>query len=69
MTRPACANPGAATDCSGFAIKRNHQANRLAREYAPLASLGVFNEVTLVSSRVGCIVLRPVLDLAVACLK
>ena len=41
----------------------------LAREYAPLAALGVFNEVTLVSSRVGCIVLRPVLDLAVACLK
>ena len=34
-----------------------------------VASLGVFNEVTLVSSRVGCIVLRPVLDLAVACLK
>lgn len=41
----------------------------LAREHAPLAALGVFNEVTLVSNRVGCIVLRPVLDLAVACLK
>lgn len=42
---------------------------RLARQFAPLASLNVINEVTLVSNRVGCIVLRPVLDLAVACLK
>jgi ABC-type oligopeptide transport system substrate-binding subunit len=41
----------------------------LAREHAPLAALGVVNEATLVSSRVGCIVLRPVLDLAVACLE
>ena len=41
----------------------------LAREYAPLASLNAVNEVTFVSSRVSCIVLRPVLDLAVACLK
>jgi peptide/nickel transport system substrate-binding protein len=41
----------------------------LAREHAPLAALGVINEATLVSSRVGCIVLRPVLDLAVACLE
>jgi ABC-type oligopeptide transport system substrate-binding subunit len=41
----------------------------LAREHAPLAALNVINEVTLVSNRVGCIVLRPVLDLAVACLK
>jgi ABC-type transport system substrate-binding protein len=41
----------------------------LAREHAPLAALNVINEVTLVSDRVGCIVLRPVLDLAVACLK
>lgn len=41
----------------------------LAREYAPLASLNVIAEATLVSNRVGCIVLRPVLDLAVACLK
>ncbi len=41
----------------------------LAGRYAPLAALGVVNEVTLVSNRVGCIVLRPVLDLAVACLK
>lgn len=41
----------------------------LAGRYAPLAALGAINEVTLVSNRVGCIVLRPVLDLAVACLK
>jgi ABC-type oligopeptide transport system substrate-binding subunit len=41
----------------------------LARDHAPLAALNVVNEVTLVSSRVGCIVRRPVLDLAVACLK
>ena len=41
----------------------------LARDFAPLAALGVLKEVTLVSNRVSCIVLRPVLDLAVACLK
>ncbi|HEU0304137.1 MAG TPA: ABC transporter substrate-binding protein [Gaiellaceae bacterium] len=41
----------------------------LARVEAPLAALSVINEVTLVSDRVGCVVLRPVLDLAVACLK
>jgi peptide/nickel transport system substrate-binding protein len=41
----------------------------LARDHAPLAALNVVNEATLVSDRVGCIVLRPVLDLAVACLK
>jgi len=41
----------------------------LARTEAPLAALNVISEVTLVSDRVGCIVLRPVLDLAVACLK
>lgn len=41
----------------------------LARTEAPLAALNVVSEITLVSDRVGCIVLRPVLDLAVACLK
>jgi ABC-type oligopeptide transport system substrate-binding subunit len=41
----------------------------LASEYAPLAALNVINEVTFVSDRIGCMVLRPVLDLAVACLK
>jgi hypothetical protein len=41
----------------------------LAGDYAPVAVLNVVNEATFVSDRVGCIVLRPVLDLAVACLK
>jgi ABC-type transport system substrate-binding protein len=43
----------------------------LAREVAPVAPLNVVHEATLVSDRVDtrCIVLRPVLDLAVACLK
>jgi ABC-type transport system substrate-binding protein len=41
----------------------------LAREVAPFAPLNVVHEATLVSDRVGCIVLRPVLDLAAACLK
>ena len=41
----------------------------IARDIAPVAPLNVLNEATLVSERVGCIVLRPVLDLAVACLK
>ena len=43
----------------------------LARDVAPVAPLNVVNEVTLVSDRVAprCVVLRPVLDLAVACLK
>ena len=41
----------------------------LARDVAPVAPLNVLHEATLVSERVGCIVLRPVLDLAVACLK
>lgn len=42
---------------------------RLAREAAPLAAVDFLNEPTLVSSRVGCIVLRPVLDLTAVCLK
>jgi peptide/nickel transport system substrate-binding protein len=41
----------------------------LARDAAPLAALNVANEVTLVSSRVDCIVLKPLLVLAVACLE
>ena len=42
---------------------------RLARDAAPLAALDVLNEATLVSARVGCIVLRPALDLTAVCLK
>lgn len=41
----------------------------LARDIAPMAPINVVHEATLVSDRVGCVVLRPVLDLAVACLK
>ena len=42
---------------------------RLAREAAPIAAVDFLKEPTLVSKRVGCIVLRPVLDLTAACLK
>ncbi len=41
----------------------------LARKAAPLVPIEFFDEPTLVSKRVGCIVLRPVLDLTAACLK
>ena len=41
----------------------------LARDAAPLVPIEFFDEPTLVSKRVGCIVLRPVLDLTAACLK
>ena len=42
---------------------------RIAREQAPLAAVDFLNEPTLVSRRVGCVVLRPVLDLTAVCLK
>lgn len=42
---------------------------RLARDAAPSAAISIFSEPTLVSKRVGCIVLRPALDLTAACLK
>jgi ABC-type oligopeptide transport system substrate-binding subunit len=42
---------------------------RLARDLAPAAAVDVLNEPTLVSSRVGCVVLRPVLDLTAVCLE
>ena len=42
---------------------------RLARDGAPSAPISIFAEPTLVSKRVGCIVLRPALDLTAACLK
>jgi hypothetical protein len=42
---------------------------RLARDAAPLVALSIINEATLVSKRVGCIVLRPVLDLTAVCLR
>jgi ABC-type transport system substrate-binding protein len=42
---------------------------RLARDAAPMVATTFLNEPTLVSERVGCIVLRPELDLTAACLK
>ena len=42
---------------------------RLARDAAPMVTTGFMNEPTLVSKRVGCIVLRPELDLTAVCLK
>ena len=41
----------------------------IARDEAPLVPIEFFDEPTLVSKRVGCVVLRPVLDLTAACLK
>ncbi|MBA3297619.1 MAG: hypothetical protein H0U19_11870 [Acidobacteria bacterium] len=41
---------------------------RLARDVAPIAAVDFLAEPTLVSSRVGCIVLRPLLDLTSVCL-
>jgi ABC-type oligopeptide transport system substrate-binding subunit len=42
---------------------------RLARDAAPMVATAFMNEPTLVSERVGCVVLRPELDLTAACLK
>jgi peptide/nickel transport system substrate-binding protein len=42
---------------------------RLARDAAPMVATTFSNEPTLVSMRVGCIVLRPELDLTAVCLK
>jgi peptide/nickel transport system substrate-binding protein len=42
---------------------------RLARDAAPAAAIDFLREPTLVSKRVGCVVLRPVLDLTAVCLK
>jgi peptide/nickel transport system substrate-binding protein len=41
----------------------------LTRDAAPMVSYAFAKEPTLVSKRVGCVVLRPGLDLAAACLK
>ena len=42
---------------------------RIARDAAPLLPIDYVNEQTLVSKRVGCVVLRPTLDLTAVCLK
>jgi peptide/nickel transport system substrate-binding protein len=41
----------------------------ISRDAAPTAPIAFFTEPTLVSKRLGCIVLRPALDLTAACLK
>jgi peptide/nickel transport system substrate-binding protein len=41
----------------------------LARDAAPMVAVSIANEPTLVSKRVGCIVLRPQLDLTSMCLR
>src|SRR5262249_18591061 len=41
----------------------------IARNVAPLAAISYIDEPTLVSKRVGCILLRPALDLATVCLE
>ncbi len=50
-------------------VRTGHSTSALARDPAPSAALGFLNEPTLVSKRVGCIVLRPVLDLTAVCLE
>jgi peptide/nickel transport system substrate-binding protein len=42
---------------------------RLARDAAPMVAYAFTKEPALVSKRVGCLVLRPALDLTAACLK
>jgi peptide/nickel transport system substrate-binding protein len=42
---------------------------RLARDAVPSVPTAFFTEPTLVSKRVGCVVLRPTLDLTAVCLK
>jgi len=41
----------------------------LVRDVAPVVPLTYISEPTLVSKHVGCILLRPALDLVAACLK
>jgi hypothetical protein len=41
----------------------------LSRDVAPLIPIAYSNDFTLVSKRVGCIILRPSLDVTAACLK
>jgi ABC-type transport system substrate-binding protein len=42
---------------------------QLARDAAPIVAQGYINKLTLVSKRVGCVILRPALDLTAVCLK
>jgi ABC-type transport system substrate-binding protein len=42
---------------------------QIAREQAPMVATAYVSEPTLVSKRVGCMILRPTLDLTAVCLK
>jgi peptide/nickel transport system substrate-binding protein len=42
---------------------------KIARDAAPMGAVSFLDEPTLVSARVGCVVLRPELDLTAVCLK
>jgi hypothetical protein len=42
---------------------------QLARDAAPMVGVEYVNAATLVSNRVGCVVVRPLLDLTAVCLK
>jgi ABC-type transport system substrate-binding protein len=42
---------------------------RLARDAVPSVAISHWNEPTLVSKRVGCVILRPSLDMTAVCLK
>ena len=42
---------------------------QVARDAAPMIAVDNLNELTLVSKRVGCVVLRPAIDLTAVCLK
>jgi ABC-type transport system substrate-binding protein len=64
LDRAARLPPGRARDLAYAELDRT-----IAHDVAPVAVLGVLNEATLVSKRVGCLVLRPALDLAAACLR
>ena len=42
---------------------------QISRDAAPAIPVAFLNELTLVSARIGCIVLNPLLDLTAVCLK
>jgi hypothetical protein len=42
---------------------------QISRDAAPAIAYGVPNELTLVSRKVGCVVVNPTLDLTAVCLK
>jgi ABC-type oligopeptide transport system substrate-binding subunit len=64
MRRAARLPQGSARDSAYASLD-----TRLARDIAPAAAIDFLNEATLVSERVGCMVLRPALDLTAVCLK